>query len=100
MMYLSRAQQGNKHDEAGFKSNALFFLLTLYLPTTIAAASEFDVVIVGAGMSGVAAGKRLKEHGFSVVVLEARDYVGGRIHTISLDGTQLDLGASFIEGIE
>lgn len=85
-------------EKHGLKTIICFLLLALYQPPAFAAAKEFDVVIVGAGMSGVAAGKRLKEHGYSVVLLEARAYVGGRIRTISIEGTPLDLGASFIEG--
>jgi polyamine oxidase len=75
----------------------LFSFWALGLPQAMAA-EQFDVVIVGAGMSGVAAGKKLKENGFSVVLLEARDYAGGRMRTITLEGTPVDLGAAFIEG--
>ena len=79
------------------------FSLVLFIASVIAApvsfaAEKFDVIIVGAGISGIAAGKKLKDHGFSVLILEGRDYVGGRMHTVSLSGIPVDLGASFIEG--
>jgi monoamine oxidase len=59
-----------------------------------------DVVIVGAGVAGLAAARRLTEAGRSVVVLEARDRIGGRIYTIRDERTPLpiELGAEFVHG--
>jgi glycine/D-amino acid oxidase-like deaminating enzyme len=55
------------------------------------------VVVVGAGMSGLAAAAALGRAGARVRLLEARDRVGGRALTRWLpDGTQLDLGAQWI----
>jgi polyamine oxidase len=54
------------------------------------------VVIVGAGIAGLAAAARLGQAGVGCVVLEARDRVGGRLHTIDLAGTPVDLGGSWI----
>jgi len=44
---------------------------------------SFDVVIVGAGAAGLAAGRRASELGLSFVVVEAMDRIGGRAHTDS-----------------
>ncbi len=59
-----------------------------------------DVVIVGAGVAGLAAARRLAEAGASTVVLEARDRIGGRIHTIRDERSPLpiELGAEFVHG--
>ncbi|MFI6998270.1 flavin monoamine oxidase family protein [Nocardia sp. NPDC050175] len=59
--------------------------------------SSVDVVIVGAGISGLAAARELVAAGREVLVLEARDRVGGRIlnHQLS-DGTVVEKGAAFI----
>src|ERR1700720_3891898 len=44
--------------------------------------SEVDVVVIGAGAAGLGAARALESSGLSVIVLEARDRVGGRGHTI------------------
>lgn len=58
------------------------------------------VVVIGAGASGLACARALTDAGLSVVVLEARDRIGGRVHTSTDTGVPLDLGASWIHGIE
>jgi monoamine oxidase len=59
-----------------------------------------DVVVLGAGIAGLAAAERLGAGGRRVVVLEARDRIGGRIHTVHdpvLDHP-VELGAEFVHG--
>lgn len=60
---------------------------------------ELQVVVVGAGAAGVAAAARLWERGVTdVVVLEAEERMGGRIHTIPFEDAVLDLGAQWVHG--
>lgn len=55
-----------------------------------------DVVIIGAGASGLTAATELKKAGLSVAVLEARDRVGGRLWTREIDGAMLEIGGQWV----
>ena len=59
-----------------------------------------DVVVIGAGVAGLSAARTLHQKGIDVVVLEARERVGGRIFTHRDRGTPIpiELGAEFIHG--
>lgn len=56
------------------------------------------VIVVGAGASGLAAAESLASAGHAVLVLEARDRIGGRIHSDASLGAVVDMGASWIHG--
>lgn len=58
-----------------------------------------DTVIVGAGIAGLTAARLLARAGQRVVVLEARDRIGGRVHTDRTGAFPVDRGASWIHGI-
>jgi monoamine oxidase len=55
-----------------------------------------DAIVVGAGLSGLSAARRLERGGADVQVLEARDRVGGRTLTRPLDGEPVDLGGQWV----
>jgi monoamine oxidase len=61
---------------------------------------EFDFVVIGAGIAGLGAARRLVQANSSVALLEARTRVGGRIYTIpAVDGgLPVEMGAEFIHG--
>lgn len=64
-----------------------------------AASSRRRVIVIGAGISGLAAAQRLRSAGLEVLVLEARDRLGGRVFTSdNWRGPAMDLGASWIHG--
>ncbi len=58
-----------------------------------------DVIIIGAGISGISAAVMLKSKGYRVLILEARNRIGGRIWTDNTLNVPLDLGASWIHGV-
>jgi polyamine oxidase len=54
------------------------------------------VVVVGAGIAGLTVANALTHGGMECVVVDARDRIGGRLHTVSLAGSPVDLGGSWI----
>ena len=58
------------------------------------------IVVIGAGMAGLAAARRLADAGMDVTVVEARDRIGGRTWTDTSLGVPIDLGAAWIHGPE
>ncbi|CAN8001383.1 unnamed protein product [Ixodes hexagonus] len=57
------------------------------------------VIVIGAGISGLAAAQQLQQFGMEVLVLEARDRVGGRIATFRKSSYVADLGAMVVTGL-
>ena len=55
-----------------------------------------DVLVIGAGMAGLAAARDLQKAGKKVIVLEGRQRIGGRIWTTQVGGLTIDFGASWI----
>lgn len=74
-------------------------LLTL-APSVVSGRVKERVAVVGAGVAGLAAAGALAKAGFAVQVLEARDRLGGRVFTDRSLGTPVDLGASWIHGVD
>ena len=69
-------------------------------PGPAATERNADVLVVGAGIAGLRAAQVLVAGGLRVIVLEARDRLGGRIRTDRSWGVPVDLGASWIHGVD
>jgi polyamine oxidase len=67
-------------------------------PGSPAADPDTRVVVVGAGIAGLTAARMLDEAGVEVVVVEARDRIGGRLFTEDVGGHPIDLGGAWIHG--
>ena len=81
--------------------------LVLLAPNLLASCNKDDeitppngktVIVIGAGISGLAAAKKLKDKGFNVILLEAQEKIGGRLRTDRSLGIAFDEGASWIHG--
>ena len=91
----------NKHPAAGINRRQLLAAgsaagLMLAQPLRLRAAEVSDVIIMGAGLSGLYGAMLLEELGYRVTVLEASDHVGGRVQTRNFGGVLHELGASDI----
>ena len=60
----------------------------------------YDVIVIGAGIAGLEAAHELDSEGIDVMIFETRDRIGGRVNTTNYAGTALDLGASWIHGVD
>ena len=57
---------------------------------------DYDIVVVGGGFAGVAAARDSMKNGYSTLLLEARDRIGGRTFTADFDGDLVELGGTWI----
>eukprot|EP01018_Ginkgo_biloba_P036701 Gb_40435 [translate_table: standard] len=57
-----------------------------------------SVIVIGAGIAGLAAARALRNASFKVIVLESRDRIGGRVYTDYSFGFPVDMGASWLHG--
>lgn len=84
------------------KSGLLMVLAgSTLLRSAARAQASSKVIVVGAGFSGLAAAKALHDAGEQVIVLEARERIGGRVWTSRLwKDAPMDLGGSWIHGLD
>ncbi|XP_051146540.1 probable polyamine oxidase 4 [Andrographis paniculata] len=61
--------------------------------------SSPSVIVIGGGISGIAAARMLHDASYKVILLESQDRIGGRIHTDYSFGCPVDMGASWLHGV-
>ena len=59
---------------------------------------DADVIIIGAGVSGLRAAANLDAMGITYLILEGSDYIGGRLKSYDFEGTMIELGANWVHG--
>lgn len=70
-------------------------------PNLAASAAKKRILVIGAGLAGLTATNELKNQGHDLVVVEARDRIGGRLWTSTQwEDAPVDLGASWIHGVD
>ena len=73
----------------------MLFARQPYILSTQSQHMSPQIIVIGAGLAGLSCASELVKAGHSVLVLEARDRIGGRTHTHvgEADGAPMDLGA-------
>jgi monoamine oxidase len=75
--------------------------MTIKTDDVMSLPSSVDVAIIGAGAAGLGAARALENSGLSILVLEARDRVGGRAHTVmAAPGIAFDLGCGWLHSAD
>lgn len=62
--------------------------------------ASLDIAVIGAGAAGIAAARALRGRGLAVTVIEARDRLGGRAHTVQAAGFPLDMGCGWLHSAD
>jgi polyamine oxidase len=80
-------------------SRVLALICAIALASTVAnAQTKGSAIVIGAGVSGLKAAVDLATKGYAVTVLEARDRLGGRVHTVDSGVGPIEMGAQWIHG--
>lgn len=79
---------------------ALAGLIFQPVQAKVSTSKELPIIVIGAGTAGLSAAQKLQQSHKNVLVLEAKDRIGGRIHSDTQDHVTMDLGASWIHGID
>lgn len=79
----------------------IFFTFATFLSHGAAKQRNATVLVLGGGISGIAAAKTLSDLGIKdFVILEGTDRIGGRMRKMTFQGTTIELGANWIQGVK
>ncbi|XP_068656831.1 polyamine oxidase 2-like isoform X2 [Aristolochia californica] len=85
--------------ESGRKCNRQLRRASCYAHVERRQSSSPSVIVIGAGIAGLAAARALHDAAFQVVLLESRQRIGGRVYTDFSFGFPVDMGASWLHGV-
>ena len=87
---------------APLKFLAKTFTLVTFIAVVLGAPrKQPSIIVIGAGLSGMAAATKLMDNGFTdVIILEAEDRIGGRVHSVNFSNGIIDLGAQWVHGVK
>lgn len=74
----------------------MIYILLLLSVTSLVAKDVQEVIIIGAGLSGLRASQILANQKIPHLILESTDHIGGRVSPMLFEGLKVDEGASFI----
>ncbi|KAK5644803.1 hypothetical protein RI129_006103 [Pyrocoelia pectoralis] len=81
--------------------SSLYFIFSLLLFSRVDCLKDPNIIIIGAGASGIAAATRLYQNGFkNITILEAENRIGGRIYAFQFGEAYIDLGSQRCRGQE
>lgn len=85
----------------GLVQSSIFLTLVIFLSHGAALQRNATVLVLGGGISGIAAAKTLSDMGINdFVILEGTDRIGGRMRKTKFQGTTIEMGANWIQGVK
>lgn len=90
---MPRTQEGylwwQSHTERGLETQAV-------VPSSNYIDNTYDVIVIGAGFAGLVAARELAAKGLKVLIIEARDRIGGRTWTARAFGEDFEMGGTWV----
>lgn len=90
---MPRTQEGylwwQSHTESGLETQAV-------VPSSDRIDNYYDVIVIGAGFAGLVAARDLAAKGLRVLIIEARDRIGGRTWTARAFGEEFEMGGTWV----
>ncbi|CAF2570097.1 unnamed protein product [Rotaria sp. Silwood2] len=91
----SRTQDGFVHHGNNGLENGLITTAAI-TSSLVTANTNFDVIIIGAGFTGLMAARELSLHNRKVLIIEARDRIGGRTFTTEFENQKYEIGGTWV----
>lgn len=93
----SRTREGFEWTKPNGLQRGLPTIAAISPPTSLGPNTDsFDAIVIGSGYAGLTAARDLTLAGASVMLLEARDRIGGRTWTSEIDGHKFEMGGTYI----